>query len=458
MNTTKIGDEFEQRVFKLFSELLARGHLSCNFENSKIFSKKRYYSNDRKDEIEVDISIESYTHGREQYSTLLVIECKNYSSAVPVNDIEEFHSKLQQIGASKGIVVSSNIFQRAALNVAQAKRIGLARLLPESELQWILDRSTSGKITNGHQETVNGDLIEILTNNRFESPYIEFAGYFSGQVTHSLDHLLEFIQHGLEQKNQNPRSHVQSSEAIARDVPFRLKSNIDEYCEKIRKRLSSLSDEIPIYEIFSKLEQQGLLKLEYRENLGNSKTGQIILGRISFNPTIITIARSSGNAYGDNYREKFTLAHELGHFLLKHHEYMKSEFYSENDFQSVDRQVVPIGNIARMEWQANYFASSLLLPRDKLFIAFHSIMSDLSLNTNKWNGALFVDDQGINLKNYRQVTDFLKDKFKVSRRVVEIALEDLGLVINKRKPPTAAGSIMNRLFQKVPFWPNRNPS
>jgi len=123
MNTTKVGDKFENKVFDLFSKELREGRLLFKPENSKIFKKKRYYSRDRDKDIEFDVSIEAYLPEKSDWSILTVIECKNYSNRVPVDDIEEFNSKLQQVAGKnvKGIVISSNAFQESALKYAKAE-------------------------------------------------------------------------------------------------------------------------------------------------------------------------------------------------------------------------------------------------------------------------------------------------------------------------------------------------
>ena len=76
---------------------------------------------------------------------LCLIECKDYSRPVPVDDVEEFFAKVQQVAPAKAkaIVVSSNSFQSGALEFACSKGIGLLRMFPESEFKWVLHRSLS---------------------------------------------------------------------------------------------------------------------------------------------------------------------------------------------------------------------------------------------------------------------------------------------------------------------------
>lgn len=60
-------------------------------------------------------------------------------------------------------------------------------------------------------------------------------------------------------------------------------------------------------------------------------------------------------AYEGNGRDRFTLAHELGHFLL----------HSHTDYRFArSKECVP--TYQNPEWQANTFASMLLMPRDEI--------------------------------------------------------------------------------------------
>ncbi len=78
---------------------------------------------------------------RERPSLVWIFECKDYAGSIPVDDIEEFHAKLQQIGEdnTKGTFVTSGALQRSALAYAQAKGIGVIRLLPGEQIIVVFD-------------------------------------------------------------------------------------------------------------------------------------------------------------------------------------------------------------------------------------------------------------------------------------------------------------------------------
>ena len=78
-------------------------------------------------------------------------------------------------------------------------------------------------------------------------------------------------------------------------------------------------------------------------------------------------------------RQRFTIAHELGHFLLNHQD--------DPDFVDSDADVLYRGVSdspelefdRRMEIQANMFAAALLMPDDLIFAAIRNVRSTFDL-------------------------------------------------------------------------------
>jgi len=56
---------------------------------------------------------------------LILVDCKNHSRLVEANEVLEFASRLEDINAQKGIIVTTRGFQSGALQVAKAKGIAL---------------------------------------------------------------------------------------------------------------------------------------------------------------------------------------------------------------------------------------------------------------------------------------------------------------------------------------------
>lgn len=76
--------------------------------------------------IVVDVSFDLSAGGGA--TVLVLVECKRYRQRVEVSDVEEFHSKLDDIGAHKGIMVTTVGFESGAVATAKGRGIALATL------------------------------------------------------------------------------------------------------------------------------------------------------------------------------------------------------------------------------------------------------------------------------------------------------------------------------------------
>ncbi|MCU7494780.1 MAG: ImmA/IrrE family metallo-endopeptidase [Ignavibacteria bacterium] len=431
MDTTKIGDNFEQRVYTLFSEELKQRRLLFLPENCKIFRKKGYFSKDREKNIIVDISIEVSLSGRDNYSMLMIIECKSYNHPVPVDDVEEFYAKIQQISGAnvKGIVVSSNSFQDGAFKYSKSKGIGLIRILDDSNFKWILTRASTGLVTWEEIEKSRSTIYYGMTTEEYTNEYIDFFSFYNSKVTNSAGYFIELITQDFiaSLSSVNTENLIVKQKGPAVFVPYVSRDIIDSLCGDIIKGLKCNGLEIPIEQLCANLVASNEILIKFQDNLGVDALGFEILGKISFNPVTIYISGSINNLF----RRKFTLVHELGHYFLKHSQYMTSEYYSEDDFENNPHKQMSIQDIKRLEWQANSFASSLLLPKDRFLHEFHKLAKQYDLK-NRGHGLFYVDNQGCNLDNFFKITNKLKENFGVSRKVTEIRLKELGVLNDKR--------------------------
>lgn len=133
------GNELEKKTYELVKEMLDNENFFVSGKKSKIFWKKAYYSEKRKGNIIFDITIETYLNGADDYSLLTIFECKNLKNKVSVDDVEEFNSKISEIGEhnTKGILITTSHFQEGAFNYALSQKIALIRLLSNDKFDWI---------------------------------------------------------------------------------------------------------------------------------------------------------------------------------------------------------------------------------------------------------------------------------------------------------------------------------
>lgn len=90
-------------------------------------------------------------------------------------------------------------------------------------------------------------------------------------------------------------------------------------------------------------------------------------------------------------RQRFTIAHEIGHIILHH---KVGETINEVDYRTCDKE------FSRKEFQANAFASALLMPKENA--------------VKIWNSLGDIDD--------------FAEYFEVSKKAASIRLLNLGLI------------------------------
>ena len=120
MNTSRVGNVLEKRIHDLFQAEIDADRFWAKKSNCKVFWKKGYHSKDRNTAIVFDVSIEIFLPGSKDYSSLVLIECKNYTHSVPVDDAEEFFAKVQQVAAAnaKAVIASTASFQSGTRSYA----------------------------------------------------------------------------------------------------------------------------------------------------------------------------------------------------------------------------------------------------------------------------------------------------------------------------------------------------
>lgn len=394
MNTTQVGTDFENRVFKLFSSLLKDDELPFAPQKySKIFQHKKYPCVGAKREIDFDITIETYNpnSGQEDWSSLVVIECKCYSQTVDIADLDEFETKMRKVSDSgiKGIMVTTKGFSSTGIEQARTSHIALM-VVSEQQYEWLVSRD----ITRSEQ------LMQVLLGR---SPVgLTPIVYTNSQFVSLYDYL-------------NQIGVVATDHSVV-SIPWLSRDDIQKQANELYQECRVCSDDIAGMILAQKYP-------DYRITFADFSTG--ILGSLSFASKIITL---SNEIINDIHRRNFTLAHELGHICLhqKNLEGFNNTFLDYEEEMAVN---LPDKIISRMESQANQFASYLLMPqipfKNEVFQQFkkHSITK----------GYLYLDHQSCNKHDVFMILSYLSDRFNVSKEAVKIRLinEKLLFVENK---------------------------
>ena len=441
-NSTKTGNILEDWIYTFFRSEVSAGRFFAKPDCCKVIKKPKYFSRDRGSKIIFDISIEIYMPGSTEFSAVVLIECKNYSHPVPVDDAEEFFTKIQQVAAAKakGVIATTASFQSGTLEFSRSKGIGLLRYFNPSKCKWELFRSPSLTETESLLDT--SEVILGLSDQLHVSEVFDFYLQSPKQSTFSLSTFFKdlFLNNAL---SQNQIRRIINPEAKDyKYVPYLKKKIIEKIAEKTLNNLDYDSGIVPLDTICSSENKNSGLTVELNVTPSKDLVEKEVLGRISFNPTFIEVFKQE---HPNIYRNRFTLAHELSHHLLGHGAFMIREFCNNSDF-TLERSSKERGpNIYRMEFQANYLASCLLLPRSSLHHDFSALISELGL-LNRGHGLLYLDDQPCNRRNFELVVSKLKQKYGVSRTVVEIRLKELNLVKDARNTKRLNNIIKNALL------------
>ena len=115
---------------------------------------------------------------------LILVDCKNHSKLVEANEVLEFASRLEDIGAQKGVIVTTRGFQSGALQVAKAKGIAL---VIACDLEWEICMESPMREIHLHQNFVQKGLRFLcrstkLDETRLSALYSESAESMRGII------------------------------------------------------------------------------------------------------------------------------------------------------------------------------------------------------------------------------------------------------------------------------------
>ena len=435
------GDYFEEQVFALVRRAVSDGESFLNPTTCQFFQKKGYYSRDRGAEIIVDISVESWLFGAQEWSVLFVVECKNYGHAVPVDDVEEFVAKLDQIAGKnvKGALFTTRGYQKGAVAFARSKGIGLARILPSKQVDWVLHRAPSAVSFEQRNEFRRSEIERalVLPDYRGQSEYF-FGATGAALTTSPTDFVNQLVPKEL--RTAPPRGHARQNAASfsESDVPFVGQEEIERRAETLASAVSNDSSvEFNVRAACDHFSANYKVDFFFDEDLGVDAGGRPILGKIGVGPRAVHVTSALPP---DSPRWRFTVAHELAHLVL--HRHLDIGSILGGHFETEDGQGVEViernpGILGRLEWQANTFASCMLMNRDRVADMVLEHIRSQGVN-NIGHGAIFLDEQPCNAIPFRQFIARLTVAFNVSREAATYRLAQLRLLNDKRRRPTLA--------------------
>lgn len=387
MNSIEKGNVFESKVRSIVEETIIIGQIGIKEELCKVFSKKGYYSKDREKEIIFDLSIEVWPRNAENYSFLVLIECKSYSSSdVPVSDVEEFYAKIDQVSGVnvKGIFITDSNFQSGAFNYARAKGMML--------------------IVVNFDQSYNIVLYKTSQDSKEEMIYDP-----------KLKAIRDLLLNGF-----SDRSNVEGLERLSTGaIETKAEDFVRSFNEFIDKSFAALDFNELISFVTNKLE----IKIVKMQAMFDWR-GKPILGYCDRQEKIIGIDWSIFN----QDRMPFVLCHELGHFVLHNELKVNKEAYesfkdSEHNFVLGKHELQNPKHW--IEWQANQFAASVILPRKSLIYKLIDYQESQGIR-NK--GTMYYDHQPVNIADFHETINYLSQYFKVTKTNVIFRLKALEIL------------------------------
>jgi len=426
MSTFAVGTDFEKKIFALLEGEIANGRFWAMKDNCRLYRQKAYYSKDRGSEIIFDVAIEIFLPGSDSPSMLVLVECKDHKNTIKPEQVEAFFSKVQQVAAAniKAVVATTSPLQSGALGFAKSKGIGVLRYCDPQTHKWEIYRSPSASAGDASQEL--SDLAQrALTEEDFTSNHFDMYMQSPLSYTVSLYDFMEQLCAGTNEEAAMLRDIRNPKSKTSIGVPYIEKEQLEERSSLFLKQIEYEAGEVSLDRLCADERSRSGLQVVYKESLLPCDP----LGKISFKDLQITIFRSTEYNRG---RERFTLAHELAHYFLGHGEYVKSEIFEPEDFALMPIDRLEGKELRRLEFQANYFAASLLMPKANFVGILRGLLTELGI-MDRGFGLVYLDEQECNRQSFQLITSFLSTKFGVSKEAASIRLNGLGLLVDARK-------------------------
>jgi Zn-dependent peptidase ImmA (M78 family) len=169
------------------------------------------------------------------------------------------------------------------------------------------------------------------------------------------------------------------------------------------------------------------LRLDYMDL--EREYGEGVLGAINFEKKTVYVNTALDPVENDSAegRHNFTIAHEVGHWQLHRHEFLLPENLRDNG----PRPSILCRTAQKKEpreWQADQFASYLLMPRPMVQQAWRKRYGSRILPVGNVDAFKRGDDLQASLRDYYLLVKDFAHLFAVSGHAMRIRLVDLGFV------------------------------
>ncbi|WP_167883794.1 ImmA/IrrE family metallo-endopeptidase [Leptospira stimsonii] len=407
MNTTKKGDEFEEYSYNLIQAALKKNQLGLNADYAQIFRKKEYPFNDqRPGGAVVDLSIEVWPPGADNYTFVYLIECKNYKSRIPINDVREFVQVISEVAGvnAKGVFIANSELQEGAYELIKSKKMMLIQTDQEKAKYEIkLYRVGRSK--------------RLLINDELLHSFLDEEGRLEAKVDSILLNLF----------SEKKEEVFNVKHLSAKRIEWISNQFLSKFNDSILKKYESLNSYLGSF--LSYIQEKFNLKIEFKNELKEDKHGNPIFAYLDFDQNTIFMSE----AVRISSKFLFVLMHEIGHLILH-----KDLRFNQNDYE--DFQNSKYNTLSRkfdlenpknwIEWQANRFATYVLMPKESVIARIIYIQKVLKISRSF--GIVYCDDQEVNMEDYEKIINYLSKYFGVSDAIIVIRLKELSLLDDRR--------------------------
>lgn len=200
----------------------------------------------------------------------------------------------------------------------------------------------------------------------------------------------------------------------------------------------------PLLELVEQAQKGHGLIFDATQDLGSTQDGRKILGVFQQEPLAIRVDISLAN---DDTKFRFTVAHEFGHLTLHAEVIIGSDVGLERAIQDTaldfDRGHKNLETPRDwIEWQANYFAGALLMPRLTIGLAVKQVQDKLGITSNR--GRIILEGKAYSYRDLNQQLAELCLIYIVSKTAMQNRLNTLGILVDRRDKNTASLSSLFR--------------
>ena len=387
---------------------------NTGFPYSKVIVRPSY------DEIAPAISVETF-YSEEFLKNKQPSRIDAYEfidGTLELSKLNELYGKYSDYRNVKLFVVSTNGLRNDVYEKAKEKRIGYVRIDPKKDMtskNYVLPRS----IEDYTKQKYNLEMIEGEQPMSVPMLVMDEFG-----ITSSLSDSLS--KHNVKIKKQHQI-----------DVKYIKDEEIEAYADEITKpyvadiiRLLKTLLNAKQYSNFEflKVAEVSIDPFVCAESVGLSHSlvpleNNLQLGLLDIKNRHAIL---KSNHLTNNGRFRFTMAHELGHFLLHVKSFEKLGVTSCGDTE----ETLSDKNARRLEYQANHFASCLLMPKDLIAYLYFILYKDYSIDVygGKYSYIYYSSKQMETWPLYNNVVGTMSHILDVSIQALEIRLQKLGLL------------------------------